>query len=46
MFDPKERKHKILMNLVKDSLSSELPINKLAIEPKGKKGIVVNDFYS
>jgi len=46
MFDLKEKKHKILMNLVKDSLSSELPINKVIIEPKGKKGIVINDFYS
>ena len=46
MFDLKEKKHKILMNLVKDSLSSELPINEVAIEPKGKKGIVVNDFYN
>ena len=46
MFDQKNKRHTIMMNLVKDSLNSELPINKLAIEPKGKKGIVVNDFYS
>ena len=46
MFDQKSKRHTIMMNLVKDSLKSELPINKLAIEPKGKKGIVVNDFYN
>ena len=46
MFDQKDKRHTIMMNLVKDSLKSELPINKLAIEPKGKKGIVVNDFYN
>ena len=46
MFDQKNKRHTIMMNLVKDSLNSELPNNKLAIEPKGKKGIVVNDFYS
>ena len=46
MFDQKNKRHTIMMNLVKDSLNSELPINKLAIEPKGKKGIVVNDFFS
>jgi len=46
MFDQKDKRHTIMMNLVKDSLNSELPINQLAIEPKGKKGIVVNDFYN
>ena len=46
MFDQKSKRHTIMMNLVKDSLKSELPTNKLAIEPKGKKGIVVNDFYN
>ena len=30
----------------KDSLNEKLPKNDLAIEPKGKKGIVVNNFYS
>ena len=46
MFDQTTKKHTIMMNIVKDSLSTELPINDLAIEPKGKKGIVVNSFYS
>jgi hypothetical protein len=46
MFNQQSKRHTIMMNLVKDSLSAELPIKKLAIEPKGKKGIVVNDFYS
>ena len=46
MFNQQSKRHTIMMNLVKDSLSAELPIKELAIEPKGKKGIVVNDFYS
>jgi len=46
MFDQSTRKHTILMVIVKDSLNTKLPKNELAIEPKGKKGIVVNSFYS
>ena len=46
MFDQTTKKHTILMNIVKDSLNTKLPKNDLAIEPKGKKGIVVNSFYS
>ncbi|MAJ66263.1 MAG: hypothetical protein CMI76_03140 [Candidatus Pelagibacter sp.] len=46
MFDQATRKHTILMTIVKDSLNNKLPKNDLAIEPKGKKGIVVNSFYS
>ena len=46
MFDQSTKKHTILMTIVKDSLNEKLPKNDLAIEPKGKKGIVVNNFYS
>jgi hypothetical protein len=46
MFDRTTKKHTILMTIVKDSLNEKLPKNDLAIEPKGKRGIVVNNFYS
>lgn len=46
MFDEPSKKHTVMMTIVKDSINEPLPINDLAIEPKGKKGIVVNSFYS
>ena len=46
MFDQTTKRHTILMTIVKDSLNTKLPKNDLAIEPKGKRGIVVNSFYS
>ena len=46
MFNEVNKRHTVILNIVKDSLKSKLPTNDLAIEPKGKKGIVVNSFYN
>ena len=46
MFDFTEKKHTCAMTLVKDSISSELPMNDLAIEPKAESRGVISEFYS
>jgi hypothetical protein len=46
MFEFTEKRHSCAMTLVKDSISSELPMNDLAIEPKAESRGVISEFYS
>jgi len=46
MFDFSEKKHTCAMTLVKDSISSELPLDDLAIEPKAESRGIISEFYS
>tara|TARA_B100000287_G_scaffold328111_2_gene312591 strand:- start:1021 stop:2412 length:1392 start_codon:yes stop_codon:yes gene_type:complete len=46
MFDFTEKRHSCAMTLVKDSVSKELPLNDLAIEPKAESRGVISEFYS
>ncbi len=45
MFQPSANNHEIALTLVKDSFSTELPINKKATEPKGDKGMLHTKFF-
>lgn len=45
IFDAPNKRHEIVMTLVKDSISQELPQNKDGTEPKGDKGMLHTQFY-
>jgi hypothetical protein len=45
IFQPSSNNHEIALTLVKDSFSTELPINKKATEPKGDKGMLHTKFF-
>ena len=45
IFQPSANNHEIALTLVKDSFSTELPINKKATEPKGDKGMLHTKFF-
>ena len=46
MFDFSAKKHKCAMTLVKDSISKQLPLDDLAIEPKAESRGIISEFYS
>ena len=46
MFDFTQKKHKCAMTLVKDSISKQLPLDDLAIEPKAESRGIISEFYS
>ena len=46
MFDFSTKKHTCAMTLVKDSISKQLPLDDLAIEPKAESRGIISEFYS
>ena len=45
MFDKGTKQHEIVMNIVKDSFTKELPKMKESVQPKGDKGMLHTQFY-